>query len=66
MLPSENAINVPGYYSIFRFLYPGLRVLFPKFVTTLKEVALAMIKSVIDGYEKPVLEVRDLIILSKR
>jgi len=66
MLPSENAKNVPGYYSIFRFLYPGLRALFPKFVTTLKEVALAMINSVIYGYEKPVLEVKDLIILSKR
>jgi hypothetical protein len=66
MLPAQEAKNVPGYYSIFRFLYPMLRALFPKFVTTLKEVALAMINSVIYDYEKPVLEVKDLIILSTR
>jgi hypothetical protein len=66
MLPAQEAKNIPGYYSIFRFLYPVLRTLFPKFVTTLKEVALAMINSVIYGYEKPVLEVKDLIILSTR
>ena len=33
---------------------------------TLREVALAMINSVIYGYEKPVLEVPDLVELSKR
>jgi hypothetical protein len=66
MLPAQEAKNVPGYYSIFRFLYPMLRALFPKFVTTLKEVALAMINSVIYDYEKSVLEVKDLIILSTR
>jgi len=66
MLPSEKAKNVPGYFGIFRFLYPGLRAVFPKYVSTLKEVALAMINSVIYGYEKPVLEVKDLVELSKR
>jgi len=66
MLPSRGAKNVSGYYAIFRFLYPGLRALFPRYVTTLKEVALAMINSVIYGYEKPVLEVKDLVVLSKR
>jgi hypothetical protein len=43
-----------------------LRPLFPDFVTTLKEVALAMINSVIYGYEKPVIEVKDIIYLSKK
>ena len=66
MLPSREAKNIPGYFGIFRFLYPVLRPLFPKFVTTLKEVALAMINSVIYGYEKQVLEVVDLIQLAKR
>jgi hypothetical protein len=66
MLPSKEAKNVPGYYSVFRFLYPGLRALFPKYVTTLREVALAMITSSIYGYEKPILEVNDLLLLSKR
>jgi hypothetical protein len=66
MLPAKGAKNVPGFYAIFRVLYPVLRALFPKFVTTLKEVALAMINSAIYGYEKPVLEVKDLLKLSKR
>ena len=66
MLPSREAKNIPGYFGIFRFLYPVLRPLFPKYVTTLKEVALAMINSVIYGYEKQVLEVVDLIQLAKR
>jgi hypothetical protein len=66
MLPAQEARNVHGYYAILRFLYPVLRALFPKYVTTLKEVALAMINAAIYGYEKPVLEVKDLVELSKR
>jgi hypothetical protein len=66
MLPARGAKNVPGFYFIFRFLYPLLKAIFPKHVSTLKEVALAMINSVIYGYEKSILEVEDLIELSKR
>lgn len=66
MLPSGDAKNIPGYFGVFRILYPVLRPLFPKFVSTLKEVAAAMINSVIYGYEKTVLEVKDLVELSKR
>jgi hypothetical protein len=66
MLAAKGAKNVPRYIAVFRYLYPGLRALFPGFVSTLSEVALAMINSVIYGYEKPVLEVRDLVELAKR
>jgi hypothetical protein len=66
MLPEKEAKNIHGYYVIFRILYPPLRALFPKFVSTLKEVATAMINSVIYGYEKPVLEVKDIVALSKK
>jgi hypothetical protein len=66
MLFGKGAKNVPGYYPVFRFLYPPMRAIFPKFVTTIKEVALAMINAVIYGYEKSVLEVTDLVELSKR
>jgi hypothetical protein len=66
MLFAKGAKNVPGYYSVFRFLYPALRAFFPKYVSTIKEVALAMINSVLYGYEKSVLEVWDLVELSKR
>jgi hypothetical protein len=64
--PSKGLKNVHGYYAGFRLLYPALRVLFPKYVSTLKELGLAMINSVIKGYEKPVLEVKDIVELAKR
>jgi hypothetical protein len=66
MLPEKGAKNIHGYYVIFRILYPPLRALFPSFVSTLKEVGRAMINSVIFGYDKSVLEVKDIIILSKK
>ncbi len=66
MQAAKGAKNVPGYFFIFRILYPLLRILFPRFVTTLKEVALAMINSSIFGYEKSVLEVKDILVLSYR
>jgi hypothetical protein len=37
----------------------------PRFVSTLKELGLAMINSVLIGYEKQVLEVKDIVALSK-
>jgi len=66
MLPEKGARNVKGYYAIFRVLYPVLSALFPGFVSTLKEVGIAMINSVIYGYEKSVLEVKDIVALSKK
>ena len=64
--PSEDLKNIHGYYGIFKFLYPALRLLVPKYVSTLKELGLAMINVVIKGYEKPVLEVNDIVKLAKR
>ena len=66
MLPEKGAKNAHGYYAVFRILYPVLKALFPKFVSTLKEVATGMINSVLKGYEKPVLEVKDILELAKR
>jgi hypothetical protein len=65
MLPSKGAKNIPGYYKIFRYLYPVLLPIFPNHVSTLKEVALAMINSVIYGHEKHILEVKDLVEMAK-
>jgi uncharacterized protein YbjT (DUF2867 family) len=66
MLAAKDARNVPRVYTVFKFLYTPLRALFPSFVLTLKEVGIAMINSVIYGYEKPVLEVKDIVGLSRR
>jgi uncharacterized protein YbjT (DUF2867 family) len=66
MLAEKDAKNVPGVYTAIKFLYTPLRALFPSFVSTLKEVGIAMINSVIYGYEKSVLEVKDFVALSKK
>lgn len=64
--PTKGLKNTNAYYTWFGFLFPVIRVLMPNFVSTLKEVGLAMINSVIYGYNKPVLEVKDIILLTKR
>jgi uncharacterized protein YbjT (DUF2867 family) len=66
LMPSKGARNIKKYYYLIFFLYPFLRLVFPKMVSTLKELGLAMINSVIKGYEKPVLEVADIVKLSKQ
>lgn len=63
--PEKGSKNVPGFYSVFRILYPCLRLILPKYVSTLKELGLAMINSAAKGYEKQILEVPDIVILSK-
>ena len=63
---ADGSKNVNKYYYLFGFLYPFLRLVMPKFVSTLKELSLAMINSSLKGYEKNILEVPDIINLSKR
>lgn len=64
--PSPDLKNIHGYYILFRILYPFIRLVLPKFVSTLEELGLAMINSVTKGYDKTVLEVPDIIELAKR
>jgi len=66
LMPTEGSKNVHSYYSFFKLIYPVLRHLAPSSASTLKELGLAMINSVICGYEKPVLNVKDIVALSKR
>ncbi len=64
--PSEDLKNVHKYYNFFRILFPVMRPLMPNFFSTLKELGLAMINCVLMDYQKSVLEVRDIIELSRR
>jgi uncharacterized protein YbjT (DUF2867 family) len=57
--------NVKSYYSLIAWLYPMLRVLTPNLVSTLSDVGLAMIKCVVEGYPKQVLEIKDINALAK-
>jgi uncharacterized protein YbjT (DUF2867 family) len=64
MKPTKGLKNAHKAYALFLPFYPLLRKLFPSFISTLKELALAMINSVTKGYESQVLEVRDIVRLA--
>jgi uncharacterized protein YbjT (DUF2867 family) len=57
--------NVKSYYNLIGWLYPILRILTPNFVSTLQDVAIAMIKATTNGYPKQILEVKDINELAK-
>ncbi|KQC02532.1 NAD-dependent epimerase/dehydratase family protein [Pedobacter sp. Hv1] len=65
MKPTEGQQNVKSYYKVMSSLYPVLRFLMPNRVSTMKEVGLAMINSVLKGYSKSILEVEDIKLLAK-
>lgn len=65
MFPTEGLKNTLKYYRYFNWMYPALRRFFPKYVSTLKELGLAMIHVITKGYHKSVLEVKDIVDLAK-
>lgn len=66
MKPTPGLKNVKSYYKYIAWLYPIGRSLYPAGFSTLQELALAMIKSASIGYEKKILEVKDIVALAKR
>ena len=56
MKPVDGQKNIKGYYKIISTLYPLLRLIFPKQVSTLNMVGIAMINSVLRGYSKKILK----------
>ena len=64
MKASEGQKNLKSYYKYFVWLYPIGRKLYPAGFCTLKEVGLAMINTS-KGYPKQILEVKDIVELSK-
>ncbi|MBN2350010.1 MAG: NAD-dependent epimerase/dehydratase family protein [Bacteroidales bacterium] len=65
MKPTEGQKNVKSFYKFIGSIYPVLKVLFPNQVSTMREVGLAMINSVLKGYPKQILEIKDIKILAK-
>ncbi|CCH53218.1 hypothetical protein BN8_02295 [Fibrisoma limi BUZ 3] len=63
---SEGAKNVKSYYTYLAWLYPIGRVLYPAGFCTLEELGRAMINTVTKGYDKSVLEVKDIVQLAVR
>jgi hypothetical protein len=66
MRPTAGLKNAPACYKAINWLFPLLRRCFPKYVSTLKELGLAMINSATKGYDKQILEVKDIVALAKK
>ncbi len=64
--PNKNFKNTGKLYNYLGWLYPLVRKFSNKYASTLEEVGQAMISSVTKDYEKQILEVSDIIELSKR
>lgn len=64
--PTPGLKNTLSYYKYFGWLYYIIRPLAPGMASTLKELGLAMINAALIGYEKPILEVRDIVALSQK
>ena len=65
MRPTNGLKHVPKAYLFFTWLYPVLRPMFPNFVSTLKELGQAMINVTLRGYEKRLIEVKDIVRLAQ-
>jgi hypothetical protein len=55
------------YYKTYRYaswIFPVLKLIAPNYITSLKDLATAMINSSISGYSKSVLEVKDINLLA--
>jgi uncharacterized protein YbjT (DUF2867 family) len=65
MQPTSGLKNTKGFYKFTRPLYPLLRAAFPGFYCTLRELGLAMIHATSRGYDKHILEVKDIVGLAK-
>jgi uncharacterized protein YbjT (DUF2867 family) len=65
MKPTKGLKHAHKFYAPFNILYPLLKFMMPRYVSTLKELGVAMINAVLKGYDKKILEVRDIINLSK-
>jgi nucleoside-diphosphate-sugar epimerase len=66
MKASKGARNLPSIYKYLSWLYPILHWLFPSKSCTLAEVGQAMINVTLHGYQKQVLEVKDIVEAAKK
>jgi hypothetical protein len=63
--PTKGLKNTLKYYKYFSWMYPGMKKLFPRFVSRLSELGQAMINCALYGYDKKILEVPDIVKAAK-
>jgi hypothetical protein len=65
MKPTKGLKNTLSLYKWMGWLLPIINTISPKSVLTLKQVGDAMINVTLRGYEKNILEIKDILVLSK-
>lgn len=65
MKPTVGQKYLSGYNKMYPYVYPLLRLVMPSKACTIQEIGQAMINSVLKGYPKHVLEVKDIVVLAK-
>ena len=64
--PTKGLKNTLSFYKYLGWLLPIIRLVAPNYISSLKQLGLAMINAATKGYEKQILEVKDIIALAKR
>lgn len=63
--PAAGQKKVLSYYKYFSWLFPVIKLLLPRMISTMKQVANAMVKVSQNGYPQNVIHVKDITLLSK-
>lgn len=64
--PTKGLKNTLGFYKYLGWLIPIIQLLSSSAVSTLKELGIAMINAADKGYEKQILEVKEIVALAKK
>jgi len=64
--PTKGLKNTLSFYKYLGWLIPIIRLFSPKSIVRLKELGTAMINATTKGYEKSIIEAKDIFILSKK
>ncbi|MBS1734074.1 MAG: epimerase [Bacteroidetes bacterium] len=63
--PTKGLKNTLSFYKYLGWLLPVIRLLLPRYISSLKQLGMAMINASSHGYEKNILEIPDIIKLAK-
>ncbi len=66
MESTDRQRNVAKYYKYIAWFFPVIKIVLPNIITTMSQVGQAMIYAAQNGYEKNVIEVKDIKILAER
>ena len=64
--PTKGLKNTLSFYKYFGWLLPVIKMILPKYICSLRELGIAMINSATKGYEKQIVEIKDILLLSKQ